>query len=64
MITFFEAQMLRYAAADAETKRASKEHWLQVYADNINSGSDTLLSARVLANMALVDSGKYEIMIQ
>ena len=61
---FFEAQLLRYAAADSVMKKASKDHWLQVYADSLNTGSDTGTSARVLANMALVDSGKYQFEVQ
>jgi len=61
---FFSEQMVRYASAKPEMKEASKDHWLQVYADAINSGTDTAMSARVLANMALIDSGKYELSVE
>lgn len=61
---FFETHLLRYSKADEADRTASKAHWLQVYADNVNSGADCSVSARVLANMALVDSGKYKVSVE
>lgn len=55
---FYKNQMENYRKASQEAKEASKRHWIRCHRENLNSGRNDLIifSARIIANMAIVDS--------
>ena len=57
---YYKTHAIRYLLADENTKKASWEHWRKCHAENIKSGREDLIifSARIIANMALVDAGR------
>ena len=51
--------MLRYYGASPEMREKTKAHWIKCYANDLanNLSESADMSARIIANMALVDSG-------
>lgn len=54
---YYTRRMRDYALASPEMREKSKKHWLECYADELAKGRFDELSARVIADMALMDSG-------
>ena len=57
-MNYYEQYKERYAAADKETRKASREHWQRVHAENLASGRHDLIifSAQILAMICTVDA--------
>ena len=51
--------MLRYFGASEEDREKTKSHWIKCYAEALADEYEesAAMSARIIANMALVDSG-------
>lgn len=54
---FYTRRIRDYALADQETRKKSMNHWLECYADEFAKGLFDEHSARIIANMALVEAG-------
>ena len=56
-MNYYEDYKKRYAAADEKTKKASREHWKRVHAENLASGREDLIifSAQILAMICQVE---------
>lgn len=54
---FYTRRIRDYSLASPELREKSKRHWLECYADELAKGRFDEHSARVIANMALVDAG-------
>lgn len=52
---YSKTYFLRYLSANEETRKASKNHWLNVFAREFASNQDTSLSASILAAIMLAD---------
>ena len=48
----------KYLSADEETRKASKDHWVNVFTRELYSGKDYTLSASILAVIAIIEEGK------
>ena len=48
----------KYLSADEETRKASKDHWVNVFTRELDSGKDYTLSASILAVIAIIEEGK------
>ena len=57
-MNYYEQYKERYAAADEETRKASKDHWQRVHAKNLASGRQDLIifSAQILAMICTIDA--------
>ena len=56
---YYEFYATRYLNSDAETRKASKAHWVKTYSESIASNLDEEMinfSARILATIALLES--------
>lgn len=56
-MNYYEQYKERYAAADEKTRKASREHWQRVHAENLASGRQDLIifSAQILAMICVVE---------
>lgn len=54
---FYTRRIRDYALADQDTRGLNMAHWLACYADEFAKGRFDEHSARMIANMALVDAG-------
>ena len=56
---FYDRYERMYRSADAELKKQSKEHWLNVHKQNLESERDDLImfSGQILARIMIVDNG-------
>lgn len=56
-MNFYETYYLRYLQADTDTRRQSRDHWLNVHKANMATGRDdlTIFSAQILARITLAD---------
>lgn len=48
----------KYLSADEETRKASKDHWVNVFTRELYSGKDYTLSASILAVISIAEEGK------
>lgn len=48
----------KYLSADEKTRKASKDHWVNVFTRELYSGKDYTLSASMLAVISIVEEGK------
>lgn len=48
----------KYLSADEKTRKASKDHWVNVFTRELYSGKDYTLSASILAVIAIIEEGK------
>ena len=57
MKDYYEFWLDRYMMADAETRKASKEHWIQKHKENLAAKRSDLIifSAKMLATVTLAD---------
>ena len=58
---FYQNHAILYNESDEQTRQASREHWQKIHAENVKSGRADMVmfSARLLADMAMIDAGKY-----
>lgn len=58
-LDFYQTTAIRYFEADAETRKASKEHYQRCHLKNLAERRDDLISftARILSVYSLVDDG-------
>lgn len=54
---FYTRRMRDYALSSADEREKSKKHWLECYAEELAKGRFDEHSARIIADMALIDSG-------
>lgn len=56
-MNYYKDYFLRYIAADIETRKESRQHWLKCHAQNIASGREDLIifSAKILGAISLAD---------
>lgn len=52
---YSKTYFLRYLSANEEVRKASKDHWLNVFTREFSDGQDYALSASILAVIALAD---------
>ena len=50
--------LLKYLSADEEMRKASKDHWVNVFTRELYTGKDYTLSASILAVITIVEEGK------
>lgn len=48
----------KYLSADEETRKASKDHWVNVFTRELYSGKDYTLSASILAVITIIEKCK------
>lgn len=48
----------KYLSADEEMRKASKDHWVNVFTRELYTGKDYTLSASILAVITIVEEGK------
>ena len=58
---FYTRRMRDYAMASLKKREKSKKHWMECYADELAKGRFNDHSARILADMALIDAGIAEV---
>lgn len=54
---FYDRYFAQYLTADADARKASKEHWLKCHRKNLASGRGEMIifSAQILAMQAMAD---------
>ena len=52
---YAKAYFLRYFSANEETRKKSKNHWLNIFTREFSDGQDYSLSASILAAITLAD---------
>lgn len=52
---YTKTYFLRYLSANEETRKESKNHWLNIFTREFSNGQDYSLSASILAAIALAD---------
>lgn len=50
--------MRKYLSADEKMRKASKDHWINVFTRELYSGKDYTLSASILAVITIIEEGK------
>jgi len=53
---YSKTYFLRYLAANKETRKASKKHWLSVFTREFTENADYSLSASILAVISVADN--------
>lgn len=48
----------KYLSADEETRKASKDHWINVFTHELYTGKDYTLSASILAVITIIEKCK------
>ncbi len=54
-MNYARTYFLRYLAANEETRKESKNHWLNIFTREFSDGKDYSLSASILAVISLAD---------
>lgn len=52
---YAKTYFLRYLSANEETRKESKNHWLNIFTREFSEGQDYSLSASILAVISLAD---------
>ena len=52
---YAKTYFLRYLAANEETRKESKNHWLNIFTREFSDGQDYSLSSSILAAISLAD---------
>lgn len=55
---YYKTFFARYINSDAETRAASRDHWIKCHIKNIESGREDLIifSAKILAAITMADA--------